>query len=175
MSSPARMPKLMPSDRPCTRPAMQIWLTILVSWPEPGAAHQRDCARVGGQHRLGRGEWSGVAADHDRELAVLRAGLAARNRRVEKADAARLCRGVDLARDARRRRRVVDEDRAGLHRREARHRVRARPRARRRRCRRTASRSRRRAAAAGRGVGADLPPYFFDPLRGLARRCGCRR
>src|SRR6266705_3805615 len=34
-SRPALMATLGPSDRPCTRPAMQIWLTILVSWPEP--------------------------------------------------------------------------------------------------------------------------------------------
>ena len=35
MSRPAFLPKWMPSDSPCTRPAMQIWLIILVSWPEP--------------------------------------------------------------------------------------------------------------------------------------------
>ena len=29
------MPKLIPSARPWTSPAMQIWLTILVSWPAP--------------------------------------------------------------------------------------------------------------------------------------------
>ena len=34
-SRPARLAKWTPSDRPWTRPAMQIWLTILVSWPEP--------------------------------------------------------------------------------------------------------------------------------------------
>src|SRR5216117_709606 len=26
--------------RDCASPTMQIWLTILVSWPEPGPAHQ---------------------------------------------------------------------------------------------------------------------------------------
>ena len=35
MSSPAFWPKAMASLRPCTRPAMQTWLTILVSWPAP--------------------------------------------------------------------------------------------------------------------------------------------
>ena len=34
-SSPAFLAKCRPSDRPWTRPAMQIWLTILVSWPLP--------------------------------------------------------------------------------------------------------------------------------------------
>ena len=29
------MPKAIPSDRPCTKPAMQTWLTILVSCPAP--------------------------------------------------------------------------------------------------------------------------------------------
>jgi len=36
-SSPARIAKSMPSESACTSPAMQIWLTILVSWPAPGA------------------------------------------------------------------------------------------------------------------------------------------
>ena len=35
ISSPAFMPKARPSESPCTSPAMQIWLTILVSWPDP--------------------------------------------------------------------------------------------------------------------------------------------
>ena len=35
MGKPARVPKLMPSDSPWSKPAMQIWFTILVSWPEP--------------------------------------------------------------------------------------------------------------------------------------------
>ena len=35
MSSPARLPKLSASDRPCSRPAMAIWFTILVSCPLP--------------------------------------------------------------------------------------------------------------------------------------------
>ena len=34
-SSPAFLAKWMPSESPCTSPAMQIWLTILVSWPAP--------------------------------------------------------------------------------------------------------------------------------------------
>src|SRR5258706_585346 len=34
-SRPALMAKLRPSDRASTKPAMQIWFTILVSWPEP--------------------------------------------------------------------------------------------------------------------------------------------
>ena len=34
-SRPAFTAKLRPSDKPCTMPAMRIWLTILVSWPAP--------------------------------------------------------------------------------------------------------------------------------------------
>ncbi len=34
-SSPARSAKARPSARPSTSPAMQIWFTILVSWPAP--------------------------------------------------------------------------------------------------------------------------------------------
>ena len=35
MSRPAFWPKAIASLKPCTSPAMQIWLTILVSWPAP--------------------------------------------------------------------------------------------------------------------------------------------
>ena len=35
MSSPAAWPKAIASDSPCTRPAIEIWLTILASCPEP--------------------------------------------------------------------------------------------------------------------------------------------
>ncbi|MND08524.1 hypothetical protein D3C83_311940 [compost metagenome] len=37
MSRPAFLPKLIASDRPCRMPTMATWLTILVSWPAPGA------------------------------------------------------------------------------------------------------------------------------------------
>jgi hypothetical protein len=63
---------------------MQIWLTILASWPEPGAAHHR-------------------------QRAVLGAGLAAGHRRVDAFEAAFFRRGVQLARDFGRRRGVIDE------------------------------------------------------------------
>ena len=35
MSRPAFSPKAMPSLKPCRSPAMQIWLTIFASWPDP--------------------------------------------------------------------------------------------------------------------------------------------
>ena len=35
MSRPAFSPKAIASDRPCTRPAIAIWLTIFASWPAP--------------------------------------------------------------------------------------------------------------------------------------------
>ena len=46
-SRPARWAKLTPSASPWTTPAMQIWLTIFVSWPEPaGPRHTHDLAYV---------------------------------------------------------------------------------------------------------------------------------
>src|SRR6185369_13542808 len=47
-------------------------------------AHQRDRASIVGEHRRRGAERRFVAADHDGELAVFRARLAARYRRVEK-------------------------------------------------------------------------------------------
>ena len=84
-SRPARSAKCRPSDRPCTRPAMQIWLTILVSWPRARTAQQPARARIGGDDRLGSGVRLLVAAAHDRQRAVLGAGLAAGDRRVDEA------------------------------------------------------------------------------------------
>ena len=40
-SSPAFCAKASPSDSPCNSPAMQIWLTILVSCPAPTAPISR--------------------------------------------------------------------------------------------------------------------------------------
>ena len=76
---------------------MQIWLTILVSWPAPDRTHQRHGARVVLRARARRlREHRVVAADHDRQLAVLGAGLPARDRRVEEGDAASLARRRSL-------------------------------------------------------------------------------
>ena len=137
------------------------------------AAHQRHRASVMGEHGLGAREGFGIAADHDRELAVLGPGLAARNRRVEESDAPGRRRRVDLARDLRGRGRMVDEDRAGSHRGERAVRRRRRRCARRRRCRRTSAPGRRRPP----------PPRASarscrDAARASARPsppCGCRR
>ena len=65
------------------------------------AAHQRHGAAVVGEQRRGTFERRGVAADHDRELAVLGARLAARDRRIQKADAFGRRGRVNLARDLR--------------------------------------------------------------------------
>ena len=81
------MAKFMPSAKPWTRPAMQIWFTILVSWPLPPAPHQDAGLGVGIDHRFRAVERRLLAAHHDRELAVLGAGLAAGDRRVEEIDA----------------------------------------------------------------------------------------
>src|SRR5918995_93408 len=63
MSRPARLPKWMPSASPWTRPAMQIWLTILVSGPEHDLpevvvvadAREHDLLALGGGPRRRRG------------------------------------------------------------------------------------------------------------------------
>ena len=80
-----------------------------------GAADQRGHLGVGVDHRLRALEFGRVAAAHDAELAVDGAGLAARDRRVDEADAAlfRLC--MNFPGDSGRRRRVIDENRAALH------------------------------------------------------------
>ena len=67
---------------------MQIWLTIFVSWPAPEGPRQAAGARKAHDHGLDAGEGVGVAAAHDGEHAVLRARLAARDRRVDEGDAA---------------------------------------------------------------------------------------
>ena len=56
-----------------------------------------------------------LAADHDRERALLRSGLPARDRSVEKADAPARRHTRQLLRHPRRGRRVVDEDRSLAH------------------------------------------------------------
>ena len=41
VSAPEHLAKCTASARPCSVPAMQIWLTILASWPEPGPPIRR--------------------------------------------------------------------------------------------------------------------------------------
>ena len=112
ISRPAARAKLKPSDRPCTTPAMQIWLTILVSWPAPAGPSSAHLPGIGRHHRLGPGIGGLAAAAHDGELAVHRARLAARDRRIDEIEARRLRRRRQLARDGGRRRGVIDEQRA---------------------------------------------------------------
>ena len=80
MSRPARWPKAMASDRPCTSPAIAIWLTIFASWPaplSPSSVTARAKAAITGLTAIEGGR---VAAAHHRQRAVLRAGLAAGDR-----------------------------------------------------------------------------------------------
>ena len=137
-SSPARAAKLMPSARPWTMPAMQIWLTILVSCPAPARPISDVALAYDCHHRLDElVERLVVGAAHHRELPGLGAGLAARHRGVDEADA-ELGRSLgQLAGQPGRRGGVVDEHRTRPRRRRARRRIRRRRRARRRRCRRT--------------------------------------
>ena len=98
---------------------MQIWLTALARLPGAGLADVDDPRRVGLEHRARGVHRLGRAAAHDRELAVLGAGLPARDRRVEREHAA-----PSAPRPAIRRaiaggdRGVVDEQRARRHRRQ---------------------------------------------------------
>ena len=95
---------------------MQIWLTILVSWPAPRRAHQPAGAGIGGDDRLDAGVGLGVAAAHDGEDALLGAGLAAGDRRVDEGGAPRRGGLGQLAGDGGGGGGVVDEDGALLQR-----------------------------------------------------------
>ena len=119
-SSPARAAKFSPRPDPGATPAMQIWLTILASWPEPWSPSKHAGAGIGVDHRLGAVEGGLLAADHHRQLAVLGARLPAGDRRIEKIDAGLLGLLGDLAGDLGRGRRMVDQHRALVHARRAR-------------------------------------------------------
>ena len=80
--------------------------------PRAGRAHQIAGARVSGDHFLGLRERLRVAAAHHCEHAVLGAGLAAGDRRVDEIEAAPFGFGVQFACDLRRRGGVIDDDRA---------------------------------------------------------------
>ena len=83
--------------------------------PRAGGAHQIAGARVGGDHFFGRRERRRLAAAHHREHAVLGAGLAAGDRRVDEFKAAFLCLGMKFARDLGRGGGVIDHDGARPH------------------------------------------------------------
>ncbi len=64
--------EMMPSARPCTRPAMQIWFTIFASWPEPTGPIRPSRAGISLNDRLCTLEdWLGCAS-HYRQYAVSR-------------------------------------------------------------------------------------------------------
>src|SRR5262249_31479101 len=84
MSRPAFFAKWIPSDRPCTNPAIQIWFTIFVSWPAPAGPMSLHM-RVRTDHLLRAGIGLCIAAAHDGEHPVFGTGLAARDGRVDEA------------------------------------------------------------------------------------------
>ena len=94
---------------------MQIWLTILVSWPEPAAPKPLAHPGIGGDDRLGAGIGVFAAAAHHGQHAVFGAGLAAGHRRIDEFEAGLGRGGVEFARDLGRGGGVVDEGRAFLH------------------------------------------------------------
>jgi hypothetical protein len=89
---------------------MQIWLTILASWPAPADRAGGRMRAIGGDHRLGAGVGVFLAAAHHGEHAVLRAGLSARDRRVDEAEPELAAAACEFARDLGGGRGVVDED-----------------------------------------------------------------
>ena len=83
----------------------------------PGARrpHMADALGIGGHHRLGAGKAASRAAAHDGQLAVLGAGLAARNRGVDHIEPVRRAGLGEFAGDGGGDRGVVDEQAAGRH------------------------------------------------------------
>ena len=81
------------------------------NWPD-----QRNRLRIGLQDRPRALEHPGITADHDGQLAVLGACLAAGQRRIEEPDLPLSGGGVQVARQRRGRRGVINEDRSGRHR-----------------------------------------------------------
>jgi len=57
-----------PSASPCTRPAMQIWFIILVSWPEPEGPSRRQAPGKGHDDGFSLRIGLGIAAAHHGEL-----------------------------------------------------------------------------------------------------------
>ena len=126
-SSPARAAKFRPSARPWSNAGDADLVDHLGELARAMGAHQHAGPGIGIDHRLGAVEGGLLAADHHRQLAVLGAGLAAGDRRVEEIDARLLGLLGDLAGELGRGRRVVDQHRALAHAREhARRRHRAR-------------------------------------------------
>ncbi len=91
---------------------MQIWLTILVNWPEPGLAETLAHPRIGRDHGFGAGIGVCAAAAHHGQHAVFRASLAARHRRIDEFEPCLGGGGVEFARDLGGSGGVVDEGRA---------------------------------------------------------------
>ena len=121
-------------------------------------AEQLHRAGVAADHRLGLGEGFGIAADHHGEHAVLRAGLAAGDGRIEKMRAAAGGGIVKLAGDVGRGGGVVDEHRAGFQAVERALLACGDLRADRRRCRRSRTRNPR-PSPPPQGLCASCPPY----------------
>ena len=77
-------------------------------------ANERTGFGIAIDDRQGALENSGVAAKHDRQLTILRTGLAARQRRIEKINAAFRGSITDFAGDFRGGSRVINDNRTGL-------------------------------------------------------------
>ena len=116
MSRPAFSPKAMASARPCTSAGDAGLVDHLRQLAGTRSADAGDGACIGQGHRPGhRVEGGRLAAAHDGQRTVLRAGLAAGHRRVDEMQAMLAGIGVQLARHRGRSRGVVHQHRTRRH------------------------------------------------------------
>jgi len=105
----------MPSDNPSHQAGDADLVDHLGQLAGAHRTHQGDRPGIAPDRGLDTGEIVGFTADHHRQCAVLRAGLAAGHRGVEKSQATLARGGVELARDLGRSGGVVDERGALAH------------------------------------------------------------
>src|SRR5690606_38038410 len=106
---------MQPLRQPLDEPGYADLVDHLGELARARRAQQPAHPRVALDARLGPVVRTLVTADHDREDAVLGAGLSAGNRRIETADPPRLPRLVEFARHVGGSGGVIDEYRAFLH------------------------------------------------------------
>ncbi len=93
-------------------PARKLF-SAFMAWPQPSEPTSNSLRSHARQHRLDRRDGAGLAADHDRERAVLGARHAARYRRVHQGDLSRRKLAAKLAGADRCGRTHVDDEAAG--------------------------------------------------------------
>ena len=118
-SRPALLGEMHALGSPCTRPAMQIWLTILVSWPAPEPGRSGGRRAQSSRSRARRGRRCPASPPHMTVSTPFSAPAWPPETGASMKPKPRLRRlPVELARDFGRGGGVVDEDRARCHARE---------------------------------------------------------